>query len=524
MANTTEVSAEMGDGPDGSLPEATHRAPGTVEERPDSYHVDSQRHLLQPTDSNPLPTSVPPPIQALSGIMGERHVMVMLGLPCRGKSFTARRLQKYLQFFHGANCQRFDVCDYLSPEGGSEESFTDLYDDLQKFLTKDDAKAHTNMRYAVGELDDPRKKNVDSGRVAVLYASNSTRAFQETWSGSSKERRRMIGEQLEQLKEVRVKLIFVELMCTDERIVHSNLARKVQSLATNGEMDEQQLEAGILEWKKKILDYQRKYVTMQEDGSEDDLSYIKLINFGQKVITNNMHGYLPMRIVQFLSNIHTKPHSIYLSRHGQSEYNVLGKLGGNPPLTAYGRMYAQNLGKFAADVVCKESGETVPARLWTSSLQRTIETAAYIEHPVIGGWLQMANRVYRNLDEIFAGEYEGMTYAEIEKLQPDEASLRKMDKIGYRYPRGESYFDLIARLDPLVHELESYTEPVLVVSHQATLRVIYSYFMDIDRELAPRQAIPLHTVIKITYDGWMNCSEEHFYLGPDLSDHSGTRS
>lgn len=28
----------------------------------------------------------------------------------------------------------------------------------------------------------------------------------------------------------------------------------------------------------------------------------------------------------------------------------------------------------------------------------------------------MANRVYRNLDEIFAGEYEGMTYAEIEKV------------------------------------------------------------------------------------------------------------
>lgn len=35
-----------------------------------------------------------------------------------------------------------------------------------------------------------------------------------------------------------------------------------------------------------------------------------------------------------------------------------------------------------------------------------------------------------------------------------------------RYPRGESYFDLIARVDPLVHELESYQEPVLIVSHQ----------------------------------------------------------
>jgi hypothetical protein len=38
----------------------------------------------------------------------------------------------------------------------------------------------------------------------------------------------------------------------------------------------------------------------------------------------------------------------------------------------------------------------VPARLWTSSLQRTIATAALIKHPVLeSGWLQMANRVYR---------------------------------------------------------------------------------------------------------------------------------
>lgn len=72
-------------------------------------------------------------------------------------------------------------------------------------------------------------------------------------------------------------------------------------------------------------------------------------------------------------------------------------------------------------------------------------------------------------DEIFAGEYEGMTYEDIKRLQPDEAALRSMDKIGYRYPRGESYFDLLARLDPLVHEMESFHEPLLVVSHQVAL-------------------------------------------------------
>jgi len=122
--------------------------------------------------------------------------------------------------------------------------------------------------------------------------------------------------------------------------------------------------------------------------------------------------------------------------------------------------------------------------------------------------------VYRNLDEIFAGEYEGMTYEEIKKIAPSEATLRSMDKIGYRYPRGESYFDILARLDPLVHELESYHEPLLLVSHQAVLRLLYSYLMGKPRHQAPKVEIPLHTVIRITYDGWNPPYEERFVLGP----------
>ena len=37
-------------------------------------------------------------------------------------------------------------------------------------------------------------------------------------------------------------------------------------------------------------------------------------------------------------------------------------------------------------------------------------------------WEQMSPRVYRNLDEIFAGEYEGRTYEDIKRLQPDEVA------------------------------------------------------------------------------------------------------
>ena len=61
---------------------------------------------------------------------------------------------------------------------------------------------------------------------------------------------------------------------------------------------------------------------------EDDLSYIKLINYGERVTTNRMRAYLPQRIVQFLTATHPTKHTIYLCRHGQSEYNTTGDWAG----------------------------------------------------------------------------------------------------------------------------------------------------------------------------------------------------
>ncbi|KAK3238775.1 hypothetical protein CYMTET_51247 [Cymbomonas tetramitiformis] len=400
-----------------------------------------------------------------------------------------------------------------------DKNAENLSADLAAYLQEDDVHAaqQGNMaKYAVGDEKELLKKNVDSGRNAILFASNTLKGFSEKWSGTGKERRLWICDKVSEIgnssqNKFRAKVIFVEVICTDALIVDQNL---VSWCSTGAGADKAQLE-------HTILQYNRKYVTLQEDGSEDDLSYIKLINYGEKVITNKMRGYLPMRVVQFLSNLHTKSHNIYITRHGQSEYNAAGKLGGNPPLTEAGQEYARRLAKFAEENICKDDrGETRKARLWTSSLQRTILTAEHIQHPFVDdGWQQMSTRVYRNLDEIFAGEYEGLTYAEIEKLHGDEASLRKMDKIGYRYPRGESYFDIIARLDPLVQELESYEEAVLVVSHQAVLRVLYSYLVGNDRELAPKQEIPLHTVVKLSYDAYHDgaCTETRFYLGPEVN-------
>ena len=117
-------------------------------------------------------------------------------------------------------------------------------------------------------------------------------------------------------------------------------------------------------------------------------------------------------------------------------------------------------------------------------------------------WRQMAPRVYRQLDEIFAGEYDGLTEAQIREINPRFCDERRGDKLGMRYPKGESYLDLITRLEPLVHELLSYEEPLLIVSHQAVLRVLRAYLLHQPRERCHATSIPQHTVMKFTWDGW----------------------
>lgn len=70
-----------------------------------------------------------------------------------------------------------------------------------------------------------------------------------------------------------------------------------------------------------------------------------------------------------------------------------------------------------------------------------------------------------------------MTYEQIQAKYPEEFKARDQNKFAYRYPRGESYEDLVVRLEPVMMELERQGN-VLVVSHQAVLRCVLAYFLD----------------------------------------------
>ena len=245
---------------------------------------------------------------------------------------------------------------------------------------------------------------------------------------------------------------------------------------------------------------------------------------------SNIRGYLRLKVVHFVMNLHTLPRTFFLTRHGQSEYNLLGKIGGDSGLTPSGVEYARRLADFARDYIAnpivvdpitgEEQRISRPARLWTSTLCRTKETSQFIEHTQIrhtwdngetNDWVQFRPMERRNLDELYAGTCDGMTYQEIKEVFPDEFARRQDDKLSYRYPRGESYMDVTLRLEPLAQEMERTREPVLIVGHQGILRILYAYFMGLDRNEAPYISIPLNCIIELSPHAY-GCHENRFCL------------
>jgi 6-phosphofructo-2-kinase/fructose-2,6-biphosphatase 2 len=173
---------------------------------------------------------------------------------------------------------------------------------------------------------------------------------------------------------------------------------------------------------------------------------------------------------------------------------LLGKIGGDANISHRGEAYARVL----PDLVKKSAGDR-KLTLWTSTLQRTIQTARYLNYEKLE---------WKALDEIDSGICDGLTYQEIEDQFPEDFKARDEDKYNYRYRGGESYRDVVIRLEPIIMEIER-SENIMIVTHQAVLRCIYAYFMNVPQDRSPWMVVPLHTLIKLTPKAY-STHEERF--------------
>ncbi|KAJ6409331.1 hypothetical protein OIU84_008926 [Salix udensis] len=416
--------------------------------------------LKQDTETkNSMPAAAAAVADQMLGPKEDRHLaIVLVGLPARGKTFTAAKLTRYLRWL-GHHTKHFNVGKYRRLKHGTNQS--------ADFFRADNPEGmEARNEVAALAMDDMIAWMQEGGQVGIFDATNSTR-----------KRRNMLMK----MAEGKCKIIFLETLCNDERIIERNIRLKIQQSPDYAEQPD--FEAGLQDFKSRLANYEKVYEPVEEG------SYIKMIDMvsgnGGQIQVNNISGYLPGRIVFFLVNTHLTPRPILLTRHGESRDNVGGRIGGDTVLSDAGEIYAKKLANFVEKRLKSEKA----ASIWTSTLQRTTITA----NPIIG----FPKIQWRALDEINAGVCDGMTYEEIKKSMPEEYEARKKDKLRYRYPRGESYLDVIQRLEPVIIELERQRAPVVVISHQAVLRALYAYFSDRPLNEIPHIEVPLHTIIEI---------------------------
>ena len=153
---------------------------------------------------------------------------------------------------------------------------------------------------------------------------------------------------------------------------------------------------------------------------------------------------------------------LYVVRHGETEWNAINKVLGRTdiPLNAKGIEQARELARSLMDL-------KVDVFL-CSPLCRARQTADAISE--VTGISYSID--YRLIEQDF-GKFEGADRFDVEYQKAKREYF-------VRYPGGDSYFDMAARVFPLIKELDGVN--ALLVTHGGICRIIRNYFEDMGNE------------------------------------------
>ncbi|QLG72518.1 hypothetical protein HG535_0D02260 [Zygotorulaspora mrakii] len=445
---------------------------------------------------------------------GSKLVIVMVGLPATGKSFITNKLSRYLNFSM-YYCKVFNVGNtrrQFAKEHGLNDQDSNFFDPKNSKYSK------LRDKWALDTLDQLLDYLLEGpGSVGIFDATNTTN-----------ERRKVVLETIRK-RNAHLKVLFLESVCSNKSVVEKNIQLKLFGPDYKGKDPE----SSLRDFKERLVNYMKAYEPIED---EENIQFIKMIDVGKKVIAYNIQGFLASQTVYYLLNFNLTERQIWITRNGESEDNVLGRLGGDSNLTRRGENYARALAKFMdfqrakfyadecekqhnkihqnggvdtnsndndTDNNKKNKNDKVKFNndddegyqcneffVWTSMRNRSIETAKYFneeEYPI---------KQMRMLDELSAGDYEGMTYPEIQDEFPDEFEERRKDKLRYRYPGigGESYMDVTNRLRPVITEIERIQDNVLIITHRVVARILLGYFMNLNKDIICNVDVPLHCV------------------------------
>ncbi|MDA9531302.1 histidine phosphatase family protein [Bradyrhizobium sp. CCBAU 25338] len=161
--------------------------------------------------------------------------------------------------------------------------------------------------------------------------------------------------------------------------------------------------------------------------------------------------------------------TIYFLRHGETEWNALGRLQGTKdvPLNARGRAQAVQAAGILADLFRREGRDRAALPYVSSPLGRARQTMELAREK-----LELPASDYSlddRLREIGYGVWEGLTLAESEASDPDVYARRLADKWTVAPAGGETYAAVQLRM---LDWYESLLVDTVAVAHGGTCRAL----------------------------------------------------
>lgn len=365
----------------------------------------------------------------------QKLYVVMVGLPARGKSTLAKRICQGLKS-EGLPARIFNNGELRRALLGENSTEADFYD------PNNEVPRQAREQIAMRNMTRARAWLEDEGVVAILDATNASRM-----------RRRLIEKTLDNYP-----ILFIECVNEDHVLQNICIQRKTKLPEFAAYSDEKALESFL----KRIKYYETIYEPLNTEKF-----WLRVDSTANKILEEHALDGSPYysAIRQILVDF--SAHSLFLARHGQTEFNVEGRIGGDPHLTSKGKAQAQAL-------ALKLKHEPLDW-IFTSTRIRSHETAAQ----VISDHSNVHTLAIPEFDELWAGDCEGMKYSEISEKMPEVTKMRHADKYNYCYPNGESYAMLNDRVKRGLRRVLFLAgdKPLLIVGHQAINRVLISLFL-----------------------------------------------
>jgi probable phosphoglycerate mutase len=163
------------------------------------------------------------------------------------------------------------------------------------------------------------------------------------------------------------------------------------------------------------------------------------------------------------------PPTIYYMRHGETDWNVEGRLQGgiDTPLNELGLAQAAHAGRVLAGLIARQNLDASNLAFVASPLQR-----ARVTMDIVRAELKLPPGGYAlddRLREIGYGHWEGSTLAQARVSHPELYASRELDKWAALPPGGESYASVQIRMRDWYDSLQADT---VAVAHGGTARAL----------------------------------------------------